>query len=437
MPRKPPSAAGIGLVQACVGVATLALFASTAVAAPKKTTGSEADRGLALAKSGDCVAAVPVLEKAELDGHRPSTASALAGCHVALGDLILALEIYSALADEPKDASWSKSDRKAQGDARDAADELDARIPRLELSVTPNDADYSVKIGTRDLGKKRGPLPVPPDEKVDVVISADGFEAHTESIVLGEGAKKQLAVRLDRSGGTAPPKPVPPPTKALGSRYWLGARFRGYLVPNFVMNIVVDGGTTTFVPAGEVTFTARLADVDLVAAIGATSLGLGATAVKPPGTPNTEWEIVESDLVGITATLDILYRFRLDEAGVATLGLGGGVGIGFAPIGDLYRWQAYPTGDPDDPSTYAKCKAPNDPAGSYRYCNQLDKDAHRYGEGDAAWGNGGARPVIYPWVALPLVALAFRPDDHVEIGVDLGVTLQGFLMGTGVRFGLD
>jgi hypothetical protein len=399
---------------------------------------STADRGLELARSGDCVAAVPVLEKAETEGHRPATASALAGCHVALGELVLGFEIYSALASEPEDPGWSSADRAARAHAEGAAAELDARIPRLDLSVAPATADYTVRLAGKELGKAKGPLPVPPDEKVELRVEAEGFEPHVESLVLTEGAKKKLSVTLEAVEGAGPKKPAPPaPTPERGAPYWLGARFRGYLMPSFVMNIAVDGGATTFLPGGEATFTARLADVDLVVGVGVTSLALGSTTVKPHGTPDTEWEIAESDLVALTATLDILYRLTLDDAGAVTMGIGGGVGFGWAAFGELYRWQAYPAGSPDDPSTYAKCKAPNDPPGSFRYCNSLDKDAERYGSPDAAWGSGGARPVIYPWVALPLVSFAFRPADVVEIGLDLGVTFQGFLMGTGLRFGLE
>ncbi|HTJ83344.1 MAG TPA: hypothetical protein VL400_16610, partial [Polyangiaceae bacterium] len=259
MRRNQSSATRMGLVVAGALAVVLVDFPSDALAGPKKPAGTSADKGLELARTGDCVAAVPVLEKAETERHRPETAAALAGCHVALGDLVLALEIYAALADEPEDAAWSRADKKAHADADEQRAALDLRIPRLELSVTPSDADYTVKVAGRDLGKRRGPLPIPPDEKVDVKVEAEGFEPHTESIVLGEGEKKKVAVRLDRKAGASPPgggtKPLPPAADPgpKGPKYWLGARFRGYLVPTFVMNIVVDGGTTTFLPGGEAT----------------------------------------------------------------------------------------------------------------------------------------------------------------------------------------
>jgi hypothetical protein len=74
-------------------------LAATAEAAPKPLS-KAAKQGLSLAKSGDCVAAAIALERAESEDHRPVTAAALAGCHVALGELVLAHEIYEALAKE-------------------------------------------------------------------------------------------------------------------------------------------------------------------------------------------------------------------------------------------------------------------------------------------------------------------------------------------------
>ncbi len=76
----------------------------------------------------------------------------------------------------------------------------------------------------------------------------------------------------------------------------------------------------------------------------------------------------------------------------------------------------------------------DDPAGTYRYCNALDKDKTRYGEVDKGWGDGGARPIIYPWIALPEVGLSFWPDDRWAIDVDLGLTISGFMGGLGGRY---
>jgi len=412
---------------------------ASALSAPK-SLGATAKQGLALARSGDCVGAVPVLERAEAEDHRPATAAALAGCHVALGEILLAHEIYAALASEKASPSWDKEDRAATASAAEKADDLDVRIPKLKLEILPADAEVEVRIGGRKSREPRGTLRVPADEKAEVVVSASGFKPVTLTVLLSEGERKPMRVQLvaESDEPEPEPKPTPPGSGPVAlAPHWLGVRFRGLFVPTFVMNIVGEGGTTTYFPGVGLTYTARLGLVDIEPSLTFTSYSLGTTPFKPGGKPDTEWELVESDLWGVAATLDILYRVALDAKHGVELRIGGSVGVGWAFVGELYRWQSFPSDlQEGDPYGYQKCNGPNDPAGSFRYCNQLDKDAERYGQPDASWSDGGARPIVYPWLALPQIGFAFRPVDRVAIDLELGLTLNGFLTGTAVRFGL-
>lgn len=437
-PVVPGSSGRMRGAAAALALAVAALLAAGAAVAAPRPLGKTAKRGLELARTGDCLAAVPELERAEAEEHRPATAAALGGCHVALGEIVLAHEIYGALAAEKPAAWWDAADKAAAAKAAQAASELDARIPRVTLAIEPADAPVEVTVAGAKAREPRAELRVPPDEKVEIVVRAEGYEEATLSVLVGEGERKRLEVRLARSAGEEPPKPepvAPPPPRDALPGHWLGARFRGLLVPTFFMNIFADGGTTTYLPGAGVTYTARLGVVDLEPSLTFTSYNLGPTAFKPKDTPDTEWEIVESDLWGVVAALDVLYRVPISPA--VELRVGAGFGIGWAFAGDLYRWQSYPeSGQAGDPSSYLKCNGPNDPAGTFRYCNQLDKDADRYGAPDASWGDGGARPIVYPWLAIPQLGLALRPIPEVAIDLELGLTLNGLLTGTGVRFGL-
>ncbi|MBL8743630.1 MAG: hypothetical protein JNK04_21120, partial [Myxococcales bacterium] len=379
-------------------------ISSVAEAAPKPL-GKAAKEGLSLAKSGDCVGAAAALERAEAEDHRPVTAAALAGCHVALGELLLAHEIYEALAKESAAPSWSADDRKSATDAKKKALELDARIPKVVLEIQPKDARLDVRAGGRRVELPLAPIRVSPDEKVEIEVRAEGFASEKLSVVLGEGQSKTLRVTLKPTSSPKAPELPDDPPAAEGPKlpsHWMGVRFRGLLMPQFVMNIVGEGGTTTFWPGVGLTYTERLGTVDIEPSLTFTSYALGTTPFKPHEVPDTEWELIESDLWGATAALDILYRIALDTTGTVEMRIGGGFGIGLAFTGDLYRWQSFPKdGKPGDPATYEKCKGPNDPAGTFRYCNQLDKDANRFGQPDPYWNDGGARPLVYPWLSLP------------------------------------
>jgi len=412
------------------------LFPGAAAAAPKPLRPA-AKEGLALAKTGDCVAAAAALERAEAEDHRPVTASALAACHVALGELVLAHEIYEALAKESAQPGWSKDDRTSANDAKQKAVVLDKRIPRLTLEIDPKDG-LDVHAGGRKIEFPLAPILVSPDEKVEIRIRAQGFKPQTVSVVLAEGENKTLTIKLvaDAGGVSAPKKPDPEVAGPTLPAHWIGVHMRGLIVPQFLMNIVGEGGRSTYWPGVGVSYTERLGTVDIQPSVTFTSYDLGTTPFKPNGTPDTEWELLESDLWGATAALDILYRIALDSKGIAEFRIGGGFGIGLAFTGDLYRWQSYPAdGKPGDPANYKKCNGPNDPGGTFRYCNQLDKDANRYGQPDAYWAEGGARPLVYPWLSLPQAGFALRPAPGVAIDLELGLTLNGIMTGTGVRFG--
>lgn len=417
------------------GLLAVLLCSLPTVAAAKP---ADAKKGLALAKSGDCVAAVPLLERAEADAHRPATAAALARCHVSLGELFLAWEIYDALAREKPAKTWTLDDRAAKASAAKQAAKLDGRLARVILEIAPKDAVVDVVVAGRTVDDPSEPVRAPPDEKIEVLVTSEGFEEFRRSFVLSEGQEKTVAIELVRQAAPRPRAgPVKKaPTPSTGPKYWLGARFRGLLVPTFVMNIVADGGTTTYWPGGGLTFGARVGDVDLVTSVGVTSYALSTTPFKPRDTPDTEWELVESDLVGLTASLDVLYVIPLDPREEGAIKIGAGFGLGWAFAGDLNRWQSYPKdGKEGDPATYEKCAGPNNPSGTFRYCNQLDKDADRYGAPDKSWSDGGARPVVYPWLALPLFDFAYRPIDDLALDLELGVTLNGFLTGVGARYG--
>jgi hypothetical protein len=115
--------------------------------------------------------------------------------------------------------------------------------------------------------------------------------------------------------------------------------------------------------------------------------------------------------------------------------VGGAVGIGWMALGDMTRVQSYPAnGMPGDPATYLKCRGPNDPMGTYRYCNALDKDATHYpGYTEPDWFHGGVRPALFPWLVVPQLGLSFRPSPTFAIDLDTGVSISGFLTSLGFR----
>ena len=75
------------------------LIASVAMAAP---AGAARNKGMDLARKKRCPEAVPLLEQAELEDHRPTTTMALAGCYIATGEFFKARDMLTSLAGEDR-----------------------------------------------------------------------------------------------------------------------------------------------------------------------------------------------------------------------------------------------------------------------------------------------------------------------------------------------
>ncbi|MFO0755518.1 MAG: tetratricopeptide repeat protein [Byssovorax sp.] len=406
----------------------LGLGAPAAVAGPGDTAGQ---KGQFFARKGNCEKAVPLLEEAELARHRPSFAVPLADCYLVLGEIVQASELYDTVAADKPERFWVGTDYNAQKTAKKKAAEVGARLPTVRFESAERYTDLEVELGGKVLSDPTAPKKVAPDASIPLVVRAKGRKELRDKLVLNEGEHRTVKLRLE---------PLTPPAKPAGpsAGTWIGARYRGVIIPRFVMNIAADGGRFLIVPGAAATLTIPSGDIDLMISLGYLSYRMGDTPFKPKDRPDTEWEIISSDLQALTATLDLLWTIPIDRGGHFSFRIGGGVGIGYTFLGDLYRTQAYPADfKPGDPYTYLKCEGPNNPRGSYRYCNTLDKDATHYGGyTEPSWFARGIRPLIFPWLTLPELGFTYKPVPQVAIDIEGGVTLSGFLTGLGLRVAL-
>jgi len=393
----------------------------------------KARQGLAAAKKGDCVKAVPLLEDAELAKHAPSTAFALAKCYVALGELIRASELFHAVADEPRQRTWTRADGDANKAAPREAKAVDARIPTLAFELAADYPELSLTVDGKPIADPTEPRQVAADLALVVEIEAKGYERVTRRIVVAERERRVVRVELEALGSHAKDGPPPPePT------YWLGARFRGLVVPQAYQNLYGDGGRTVFAPGGGATLMRRGKNADVTFSLGYASFAVDAMPWKATDAPETDWELIDSDLQALLFTVDVLWSTALDDDGDVRLRFGGGAGVGWAFTGELNQTQAYyPKGADGDPTRLKKCLGPDDPVGSYRYCNQLDADADHYGDyASPSWFDDGHRPTVFPWLALPQVGLSLRVSRRFVVELETAFTLTGVMFGAGWRVGM-
>jgi hypothetical protein len=282
-----------------------------------------------------------------------------------------------------------------------------------------------------------------PDITAHVTAKAKGFKKWEKDVTLSERERLVLELKLQRGGKGEPEEAGPrkrtpsKPQPEVPAVHWLGVQGRFFVMPKFLMNTVVEGGKTAIFPGGGLQYTRATPGFDLVISLDAISYRLPSMPIKQKGAPDTDYEIVDANLVGLQAELALLWATALDDASRWNFRWGLGLGFGYMLAGAMRRTQAFPpSGRQGDPYTYLPCNGPNDPPGSFEYCNALDKDASHYRYKEPDWFHGGKRPALYPWLALPKLGLSWKPTDGAAFDLDTGFSLGGFFFSLGARMRL-
>lgn len=232
----------------------------------------------------------------------------------------------------------------------------------------------------------------------------------------------------------------------LKSYYFVGMRFRDVVVPKFILNIFAEGGSTVNVFTFGPEFSSRKAGVEYDIGLSYADYSMNELLFKAKGDGNDAWEIVSSDMKVIYLNIDVLFEVWKHETGMFSFMVGGGVGLG-GVLGNLYRTQAYPDDpsrpNPEDTSQWNKCNGPTpgmhiDPGTGNSYCDPSNTHFQVNGQdySEASWVNGGAKPFIFPWLALPQVSFRFKPVKQFQARADLGFSITGFYFGLSAAYGL-
>ena len=270
----------------------------------------------------------------------------------------------------------------------------------------------------------------PPEEGAETKEGGDAAAAAKPD----EAKDKEKDEPKDGKAARSSTDPYEDPNEAY---YFLSLRFRDVVVPKFMINIFADGGDTVNVFTFGPEFTRRKDDTEINVGLSYADYSMDEFLFKGKGDPEENWEIVSSDMKAIYLTVDILYNIPLDDGGRFALLIGGGVGFG-GIFGNLYRNDARPkagtTADPEDVDQWQKCAGPigDTPAGT-QFCTD---DEGAYGDYDEpSWANGGSKPFIFPWLALPQISFRYKPIHQLQARADLGFSLTGFYWGLSAGYG--
>jgi hypothetical protein len=269
-----------------------------------------------------------------------------------------------------------------------------------------------------------------------------------------DDAKKDGAVSTDKVV-VVEPDPYDP-FEDPGKPYrFIGIRYRDAIVPKFMINWFANGGRNVNVPMVGPEFITRQNHLEIAVSVMYADYSMSPFLFQGKSDSSTTWDLVQSQLKVAYAMVDILAEIPLEKkvvGGVEKTGrvaflIGGGVGIG-GVFGNLYQSQAYPNstaaaGNTGDATQWSPCLSATQSNGlAGTYCN--NRSNHFAGPGGVlstgfsqpSWVNGGDKPLVYPWIALPQLSLRYKPIKQFQMKVDGGFSTSGFFFGASASYGL-
>jgi hypothetical protein len=212
--------------------------------------------------------------------------------------------------------------------------------------------------------------------------------------------------------------------------YFVGLRYRAHIIPQFMMNLFGDGGTTVVANAVGPEFTMRKDNFEYVFSAFWTGYYMPWTPFKGSSDGKKAWERVKSDINVLYFTTDFNWTHQISPAFGFNFGIGAGIGYVWGGLG---RRQAYPVSgtSTNNPDNYRSCIARGNPDPTY--CGD---DNNHYGNySEPSWANGGQKPMFFPWLAVG-PGLRIKPHRHVMFRVDMGWALVGPYIGIAGNYGI-
>jgi hypothetical protein len=236
--------------------------------------------------------------------------------------------------------------------------------------------------------------------------------------------------------------------------YFVGARYRGNLIPQFLENMFVDDGATFYSNSVGFELDMRTDGHSTIPWITYANYDTGDVLFLQKGKPDLpqNYSDVKSRLGAIYLGLDEMWSAPLDEGHHWDFEYGFGVGIGVL-FGNLYNDWVYQNDaggslHGTNGHSYSQCPGPGNalPAGAPMQpaANPCDPAQHNPptdtktgGYQEKNWFGGGSVPVIFPHISFPQFSIRYKPVKSFEARLGLGFSLTGFWFGLSGDYGLE
>jgi hypothetical protein len=302
--------------------------------------------------------------------------------------------------------------------------------------------------------KKKKPSPAAP---VDVAPTAPAESAPAEVAPPDAPAPATSTATSTADSAAAPtaaPEAAPPPAKPSEADssdtredpntryYFLGLKYRGTLIPQFLESVFVDDGGTLYANSISLELDMRKGGQSMIPWIQYADYGMGDTLFHQKGTDLIpgNYSVVNSGLKILYVGLDELWSVPLDDRHHWDFEFGFGVGIGYV-FGDLQNnWVHEDAMGPLQAGTgvhYSKCQTTGSGPGCAPADHQNTTTAKVGGYVEQNWFNGGSVPAIFPNVWFPDVGIRYKPVKQFEARLHAGFSLTGFWFGLSGDYGFE
>jgi hypothetical protein len=220
-----------------------------------------------------------------------------------------------------------------------------------------------------------------------------------------------------------------------------GIRYRGNVIPGFLLGLFLDESKTIYTSLGGIELDIRKDGFSLIPSLSLHELGTRDILLKQKNTPDIpgNYAIVNSGMKVIYASVDLLWSAKLHKNIELEYGAGFGLGVVFGEL--MNNWaQESPDGTfvSSTNRRFKRCQTVLPPGVGCNRGDHQNADIDKVGGYmEPSWLDGGSKPVLFPWIAVPQLGLRIKPVKNFVGRIGVGFALTGFWFGLSAQYGFE
>ena len=242
----------------------------------------------------------------------------------------------------------------------------------------------------------------------------------------------------------APPTPAVDahdPTELAGKRYYyLGLRYRGTILPQFLINAFVDGGGTIYSNSIGLELDVHKDNFSFIPSFMYSDYNSGDMVFLQKGKdPNLigNYTVVNSSLKTLYLSVDLLWDVPINKAVEFEYGVGLGAGVVFGDLENTWvKYDANGTLSDVNGKKMTRCSIGDTAPGCSANDHSQSKDIKTGHYNEKTWLSGGSAPSFLPNLSIPQVGFRFHPIKEFEGRVGIGWSPYGFYFQLSGNYGL-